>query len=91
MSSTNRGAERRIDDAYETPQWCVRRLLEVWQPREGVLVEPCCGSTGKAASLERFAFTGIEQDADFCEIARARIAWAEAHRTPEQLALLGEP
>jgi len=44
MSSTNRGAERRIDDVYETPAWCVRRLLEVWQPREGELVEPCCGS-----------------------------------------------
>jgi hypothetical protein len=44
VSSTNRGAERRVDDAYETPQWCVRRLLEVWQPLDGVIVEPCCGS-----------------------------------------------
>jgi len=44
VSSTNRGSERRVDDAYETPAWCVRRLLEVWQPREGELVEPCCGS-----------------------------------------------
>ena len=44
MSSTNRGAERRVDDAYETPQWVVRRLLDVWQPRDGVLIEPCCGS-----------------------------------------------
>jgi hypothetical protein len=45
MSSTNRGSERRVDDEYETPAWCVRRLLEVWQPRgEGELVEPCCGS-----------------------------------------------
>ena len=44
MSSTNRGSERRVDDEYETPSWCVLRLLEVWQPRDGVLVEPCCGS-----------------------------------------------
>lgn len=28
MSATNRGAERVEDDAYPTPAWCVRRLLE---------------------------------------------------------------
>lgn len=44
MSSTNRGAERRTDDVYETPSWCVTRLLEAWGPRWGELVEPCSGS-----------------------------------------------
>lgn len=54
MSSTNRGAERRADDAYETPEWCVHRLLEDcgllrdWLPRnEGDDVrwlEPACGT-----------------------------------------------
>jgi hypothetical protein len=44
MSSTNRGTERRTDDAYMTPQWCVRRLLEVWRPREGLKVEPAVGT-----------------------------------------------
>lgn len=44
MSSTSRGSERRIDDAYETPAWCVTRLLEKWGPRWGELVEPCSGS-----------------------------------------------
>lgn len=44
MSSTNRGSERRIDDAYMTPAWCVRRLLEVWRPRVGINVEPAAGS-----------------------------------------------
>ena len=44
MSSTNRGAERRIDDAYMTPPWCVRRLLEVWRPRPGLKVEPAAGA-----------------------------------------------
>jgi len=43
MSSTNRGAERRLDDAYMTPAWCVRRLLDVWRPGDGFLVEPCVG------------------------------------------------
>jgi hypothetical protein len=43
MSSTNRGAERRQDDAYYTPGWAVRRLLDVWTPLHGRLVEPACG------------------------------------------------
>lgn len=43
MSSTNRGAERRLDDAYMTPGWCVRRLLDVWTPPAGLLAEPCAG------------------------------------------------
>jgi hypothetical protein len=33
-----------VDDAYMTPSWCVRRLLEAWQPvPEGALVEPAVG------------------------------------------------
>jgi hypothetical protein len=45
VSSTNRGAERRTDDAYMTPPWCVRRLQDVWRvPTRGVLVEPAVGS-----------------------------------------------
>ena len=44
MSSTNRGAERRLDDAYMTPAWCVRRLLEEWRPYDpGIMVEPAVG------------------------------------------------
>ena len=43
MSSTNRGAERRTDDAYETPEWCVHRLLEVWEPPSGRYLEPAVG------------------------------------------------
>ena len=33
MSATNRGAERMSDDAYPTPTWAVRRLLEEIHPR----------------------------------------------------------
>jgi hypothetical protein len=43
MSSTNRGAERRTDDAYMTPAWCVHRLLDVWEPRSGRYLEPAIG------------------------------------------------
>jgi site-specific DNA-methyltransferase (adenine-specific) len=31
------------------------------------------GSTGKAAMLEGFAFVGIEREAEYVEIAKARI------------------
>lgn len=47
MSSTNRGAERRTDDAYETPPWAVHRLLDTgifdteW---DATWYEPACGS-----------------------------------------------
>lgn len=34
------------------------------------------GSTGKAAIIEGFRFLGVEQDAAFATIARARIAAA---------------
>jgi site-specific DNA-methyltransferase (adenine-specific) len=34
------------------------------------------GSTGKAAMLEGFGFIGIEREAEYLEIAKARIASA---------------
>ena len=47
MSSTNRGAERRADDAYETPAWCVHRLLDTGRftrDFDRTWYEPACGS-----------------------------------------------
>ncbi|NJN63826.1 MAG: hypothetical protein HC882_02390 [Acidobacteria bacterium] len=46
MSATNRGAGRRLRDAYPTPAWCLHRLLErrVVYTRPGLrLLEPCAG------------------------------------------------
>jgi hypothetical protein len=48
VSATNRGAERREDDFYATPRWCVERLLEAWPPAHwhrvgGLWLEPACG------------------------------------------------
>jgi DNA modification methylase len=36
------------------------------------------GSTGKACAYEGFDFIGIDQSAEYVEIARARIAFAQA-------------
>ena len=45
MSATGRSDVRRADDAYMTPPWCVRRLLDVWRPRpHTILVEPAVGT-----------------------------------------------
>ena len=56
-----------------------------------LILDPFCGSgsTGKACMLEGFRFYGIEQDADYVEIARRRIDHARGHRT-EILAELAE-
>jgi hypothetical protein len=43
MSSTHRGAERRPADFYETPAWCVHRLLEALSLPGGEWFEPCAG------------------------------------------------
>jgi site-specific DNA-methyltransferase (adenine-specific) len=40
------------------------------------------GSTGKAAILEGFRFIGIEREAEYVEIAKARIGAAESGAGP---------
>jgi len=35
------------------------------------------GSTGKAAIIEGFEFIGVDQSSEYCEIARARIEYAQ--------------
>lgn len=55
---------------------CGGRLVSVTRP--GVILDPFMGSgsTGKAAMLEGFNFIGIEREAEYVEIARARIQHA---------------
>lgn len=42
---------------------------------DAIVTDPFCGSgtTGIACKLEGFEFVGIEQDAEYCKIAEARI------------------
>lgn len=47
MSATgrnNEGSERRADDAYMTPPWCVRRLFEAIDLPRGHWLEPAAGN-----------------------------------------------
>lgn len=65
------------------PTSLMRWLVRLVTPPGGVILDPFTGSgsTGKAAMLEGFRFIGIEQDAEYVEIARARIAFAVADKT----------
>jgi site-specific DNA-methyltransferase (adenine-specific) len=61
-------------------------LLRLVTPVAGTALDPFMGSgsTGKAAMLEGFAFIGIEQDAAYMAIAKARIEHALAKSQKQQ-------
>lgn len=67
------------------PTALMRYLCRLVTPPGGVVLDPFMGSgsTGKAAILEGFDFIGIEKDAEYIEIARARIAHAQRQREQE--------
>jgi site-specific DNA-methyltransferase (adenine-specific) len=58
------------------PTELMRYLCRLVTPPGGLILDPFMGSgsTGKAAMLEGFRFIGIEQEAEYLEIAKARIA-----------------
>lgn len=55
----------------------MRWLVRLVTPPSGTVLDPFAGSgsTGCAATLEGFNFIGIEQDPEYAEIARRRIAY----------------
>lgn len=62
------------------PTDLMRYLCRLVTPPGGVVLDPFMGSgsTGKACALEGFRFIGIEREAEYVEIARARIAAVSA-------------
>ena len=71
-------ADRGGDNKHPTvkPTDLMRYLCRLVTPPGGVVLDPFTGSgsTGKAAALEGFRFIGIEREAEYVEIAKARIA-----------------
>jgi DNA modification methylase len=67
------------------PTDLMRYLCRLVTPPGGTVLDPFTGSgsTGKAAILEGFRFIGIEREAEYVEIAKARIQAAE----PAQLTI----
>ena len=70
-------ADRGDDNNHPTvkPTDLMRYLCRLVTPPGGIVLDPFAGSgsTGKAAALEGFRFIGIEREAEYVEIARARI------------------
>jgi DNA modification methylase len=72
----NRGGQGRTNHHPTVkPTDVMRWLVRLVTPPGGTVLDPFMGSgsTGKAARLEGMAFIGIEQDAAYLDIARARI------------------
>ena len=67
------------------PQSLMRYLCRLITPPNGVILDPFfgSGSTGVAAITEGFSIIGIEQDAEFAEIARRRCEHAKPEATTE--------
>jgi DNA modification methylase len=59
----------------------MRWLVRLVTPPGGTVLDPFAGSgtTGCAVLLEGFDFIGCEREAEYVEIAKARIAWWAAH------------
>ncbi|MFA1584733.1 DNA methyltransferase [Achromobacter ruhlandii] len=75
-------SDRGVDNTHPTvkPTDLMRYLCRLVTPLGGVVLDPFMGSgsTGKAAILEGFRFVGCELQAEYIEIARARIQHAAA-------------
>ena len=76
--------KRRNHHPTVKPTALMRYLCRLVTPPGGVVLDPFTGSgsTGKAAILEGFRFIGIEREAEYVEIAKARIGAAEAGAGP---------
>jgi site-specific DNA-methyltransferase (adenine-specific) len=66
------------------PTDLMRYLCRLVTPPGGVVLDPFTGSgsTGKGAILEGFRFIGIEREAEYVEIAKARIAAVDSGAGP---------
>jgi site-specific DNA-methyltransferase (adenine-specific) len=72
-----RTTSRRNHHPTVKPTDLMRYLCRLVTPPNGTVLDPFMGSgsTGKAAMLEGFNFIGIEREAEYIEIAKARINW----------------
>lgn len=71
------------------PTELMRYLVRLVTPPQGTVLDPFMGSgsTGKACAYEGFDFIGIEQSAEYVEIARARIEFALLQEETKELEL----
>jgi len=69
------------------PVKLMQYLVRLVTPLNGKVLDPFCGSgtTGIACKLEGFEFVGMEQDAEYCKIAEARIKNTIIHPKQNEL------
>ena len=69
------------------PTTLMQYLVRLVTPPNGTVLDPFMGSgsTGKACAYEGFDFIGIEQSAEYIEIAQARIDFALNNTLPLEL------
>jgi len=74
-SGVNSASIRKNHHPTVKPTDLMRYLCRLITPPNGTVLDPFTGSgsTGKAAVLEGFNFIGVEQSAEYIEIAKARI------------------
>ena len=67
------------------PTSLMQYLVRLVTPPNGIVLDPFMGSgsTGKACAYEGFDFIGIDQSAEYVEIAQARIDFALANKADE--------
>jgi site-specific DNA-methyltransferase (adenine-specific) len=87
LSSPRSGAGRRREETRNShptvkPTDLMRYLCRLVTPPGGLVLDPFVGSgsTGRGAVLEGFRFVGIEREAEYVAIARARIDAAIGRR-----------
>jgi site-specific DNA-methyltransferase (adenine-specific) len=76
----NRGVHERVNHHPTVkPTDLMRYLVRLVTPPNGTVLDPFMGSgsTGKACAYEGFDFIGIDESAEYVEIARARIKYAQ--------------
>ena len=79
----NRGAAAKVNHHPTVkPTSLMQYLVRLVTPPGGTVLDPFMGSgsTGKACAYEGFNFIGIDQSAEYVEIARARIDFAIANK-----------
>jgi site-specific DNA-methyltransferase (adenine-specific) len=84
-SGNDRTTEFHNNHPTVKPLELMKYLCRLVTPKKGTVLDPFMGSgtTGIAAKLEGFSFVGIELDADYLEIAKARLDAHEPEATLE--------
>ena len=88
VKDTERGERRQHPNQKPVAlmEWCIKKAKV---PEGGTILDPYCGSGSTLIAAMNLGYNaiGIEKDAEYCEIARRRIEFAQKNRGAKQEAL----